>query len=403
MKSYNYQDHATIPCLGTFAKDDKPWISFEFRDVCDLSTVLEHWSVAGRGCARLLAKMAMDLSTSPMRCSSIKFLRGWAFSLLLLAPFPPNMAAQQQTREIQASGGMSKNAAVSPASQVVSIQSGEGTPTHPTSSLRLEAGDLLEVAVYNVAELTTKARVSSKGDVYLPLIDYVHVAGLTTEEAEGLIQKQLSDGGFVKNPHVTLFVDQYASQGASILGEVARPGVYPVPGEQRLFDLISAAGGFTDKAGRSITVTHRDQPHKPITVPLSRNVNDNPESNIAILPGDTIIVRKADLVYVVGDVGRPSGFLMDSAHLTVLQAIALAGGTTRTANLGGARIIHRGPGGLSETPVELKKILRAKSPDVSMQADDILFIPTSATKVFAGRAMEAAMQAATAASIVALP
>jgi polysaccharide export outer membrane protein len=286
---------------------------------------------------------------------------------------------------------------------VQTVQSVESGAIHASSALRLEAGDLVEVGVYSVPELTTKARVSSKGEIYLPLIDYVHVAGLTAEEAEGIIQKRLSDGGFVKNPHVTLFVDQYASQGASILGEVARPGVYPVPGQQRLFDLISAAGGFTEKAGRSITVTHRDQPDKPIIVPLSRNASDNPESNIDILPGDTIIVRKGDLVYVVGDVGRPSGFLMDSAHLTVLQAIALAGGTTRTANLGGARIIHRGPSGLSETSVELKKILRAKAPDVTMQADDILFVPTSATKVFAGRAMEAAMQAATAASIIALP
>ncbi len=271
------------------------------------------------------------------------------------------------------------------------------------SALRLEAGDLVEVGVYNVPELTTKARVSSKGEIYLPLIDYVHVADLTAEEAEGVIQKRLADGGFVKNPHVTLFVDQYASQGASVLGEVAKPGVYPVPGQQRLFDVISAAGGFTEKAGRSIQVTHRDQPDQPITVPLSRNVTDNPESNVPILPGDTIIVRKADLVYVVGDVGRPSGFLMDSGHLTVLQAIAMAGGTTRTANLGGTRIIHRGAGGPTETAVELKKILRAKAPDITMQADDILFVPTSATKVFAGRAVDVAVQAAAAASIVALP
>ena len=271
------------------------------------------------------------------------------------------------------------------------------------SALRLEAGDLVEVGVYNVPELTTKARVSSNGEIYLPLIDYIHVADLTAEEAEGVIQKRLADGGFVKNPHVTLFVDQYASQGASVLGEVAKPGVYPVPGQQRLFDVISAAGGFTEKAGRSIQVTHRDQPDQPITVPLSRNVTDNPESNIPILPGDTIIVRKADLVYVVGDVGRPSGFLMDSGHLTVLQAIALAGGTGRTADLGAARIIRKGPGGITETSVELKKILRAKAPDITMQADDILFVPTSAAKVFAGRAVEVAVQAAAAASIVALP
>jgi len=344
----------------------------------------------------------MDFSTSFRRWSSAKLVRGWVLLFLLLAASAPGIAAQ--SAEAQAAPVGIQDAVVPPAAGAPNaIQPSENAATHPGSSLRLEAGDLVEVAVYNVPELTTKARVGSKGEIYVPLIDYVHVAGLTAEEAEGLIQKRLSDGGFVKNPHVALFVDQYASQGASVLGEVAKPGVYPVPGEQRLFDLISAAGGLTEKAGRSITVTHRDQPDKPVTVPLSRNVSDNPESNVPVLPGDTIIVRKADLVYVVGDVGRPSGFLMDSGHLTVLQAIALAGGTTRTANLGGARIIRKGPDGITETLVELKKILRAKAPDVTMQADDILFVPTSATRVFAGRTLEAAMQAATAASIVAIP
>lgn len=271
------------------------------------------------------------------------------------------------------------------------------------NSLRLGPGDLVDVSVYNVPDLTTKARVSDIGDIHLPLVDYVHVGGLTVEEAELLIGKRLSDGGFVKNPHVSLFVEHSAAEGASILGEVAKPGVYPVLGQQRLFDLISAAGGLTEKAGRSITVTHRSQTDQPITVPLSRNVTDHPDSNVAVFPGDTIIVRKADVVYVVGDVGRPSGFLMDSGHLTVLQAIALAGGTTRTAKLGAARIIRKGPEGMTETPVQLKKILEAKAPDMAMQADDILFVPTSASKAFASRTLEAALQAATAASIVALP
>lgn len=317
-------------------------------------------------------------------------LRRLACVLILFATFVPRLSAQQPQP---------------PTSGVETIASQAAPGSNPVtdSVLRLGPGDLLEVTVYNVPELTSKARVGSNGEIHLPLVDYVHVAGLTAEEAEGLIQKRLSDGGFVKNPHVSLFVDQYASQGASMLGEVARPGVYPVTGQQRLFDLVSAAGGFTEKAGKSITVTHRDQPDKPITVPLSRNVTDNPESNIPVLPGDTIIVRKADLVYVVGDVGRPSGFLMNDARLTVLQAIALAGGTTRTANLGGARIIRKGPEGMTETSVELKKILQAKAPDIAMQADDILFVPTSAAKALAGRTFEAAMQAATAASIVAIP
>ena len=97
----------------------------------------------------------------------------------------------------------------------------------------------------------------------MPLIDYVHLAGLTIEEAQGLIEKRLSDGGFVKNPHVTLFVNEYTSQGANVLGEVAKPGVYQVLGEPRLVDVISAAGGFTDKAGKSITVSHRNGEENP--------------------------------------------------------------------------------------------------------------------------------------------
>jgi polysaccharide export outer membrane protein len=270
----------------------------------------------------------------------------------------------------------------------------------PDSSVRLGVGDLLEISVYNVPELTSKARISSNGDVYLPLVNYVHVVGLTAEEAERLLEKRLAEGGFVKNPHVTVLVDESVSQSASILGEVARPGIYPIVGEQRLFDVISAAGGLTEKAGRSITLTHRGQPDAPTTISVSRNLADNPGSNVPVLAGDTIIVRKADVVYVVGDVGRPSGLLMESGQLTVLQAIALAGGTTRTAKLGAARIIRKGSNGISETPVPLKKILEAKAPDLPMQADDILFVPTSAGKAFAGHTLQAALQAAAAASVI---
>jgi polysaccharide export outer membrane protein len=270
------------------------------------------------------------------------------------------------------------------------------------AALRLGAGDTVEVSVYNVPDLTTKARIGSNGEVHLPLIDYVKLSGLTAEEAEVEIQKRLVDGGFVKDPHVTVVVDHYGSEGVSLLGEVSRPGVYPAVGQIRLFDLISAAGGLTEKAGQSVTITHRDQPGKPGTVTLTHNLVSTPESNVPVFPGDTIVVSKADLVYVVGDVGRPSGFLMDTGHLTVLQALALAGGTTRTAKLGDAKIIRQGSSGNTETPVQLKKILEAKAPDLSMQAGDILFIPTSAGKVLAGRTFEAAMQAVTAVGIVAV-
>ncbi len=270
------------------------------------------------------------------------------------------------------------------------------------SSPRLGIGDLLDVNVYNVPELATKSRLGTNGDVYLPLVDYVHLAGLTVEEAQALIEKRLSDGGFVKNPHVTLNVDQSASQGVSLLGEVSRPGVYPVIGEPRLLDVISAAGGFTDRAGQSITVTHRNQSDKPVVVPRSRKLTDNPASNIPVTPGDTIVVHRADVVYAVGEVGRPSGFLMDNDTLTVLKVVALAGGTTRFAKLSGVRIIRKGPEGMTETPVDLKKMLKAQAADMPMLADDILFVPSSASKVIMSRSVDVAVQAASAASIVAI-
>jgi polysaccharide export outer membrane protein len=268
------------------------------------------------------------------------------------------------------------------------------------SAVRLGAGDLIEVSVYNVAELNTKLRVSTTGEIYLPLIDYVHVAGLTLDEAEAVIERRLDRGGFVKNPHVQIFVQEYNSAGASVLGEVTKPGVYPILGDQKLFSLISTAGGLTDRAGKSITVTHRGQP--PVTVPISHNIEDHPESNIAVLPGDMVTIRRADIVYVVGEVNRPSGFLMDSGQISVLQAIALAGGTNSTAKLNAARIVRKGPSGLIIVPVQLKKLMEAKISDLPMQADDILFVPTSARKLLQARTAEAAVQMATTAGIVAI-
>ena len=279
--------------------------------------------------------------------------------------------------------------------------SGTSISQDKPASLRLGVGDLVELTVYDVPDLTGKTRVSSNGDLYCALIGPTHVAGLTTEEAAKLIQERLS--AFLKDPYVSLFVTEYASQGASLLGEVSKPGVYPVMGEQHLFDLISAAGGLSERAGQSMTLTHRSDPDQPITLPLSRNLSDHPESNVKVFPGDTLVVSKADIVYVVGDVAHPSGLLMNANGITVLEAVAMAGGTSRTAKLNSTKILHKGPGGMTETPVQLKKILRAQAPDLSLQANDILVVPSSAGKILAGRTLEAAIQAATLVSVTAIP
>jgi polysaccharide biosynthesis/export protein len=270
-----------------------------------------------------------------------------------------------------------------------------------TPSMRLGAGDLIEVSVYNVPELSTKARISNTGDVYLPLIDYVHIGNLTVEEAQVVIEKRLEDGGYVRGAHVTIFLDESISQGITILGEVVRPGIYPSLGDRKLYDLISAAGGFTPSAGRKVSIIRQHSESAPVTVNLPRNLADDLQDNIELQPGDMITVPRAPIIYVVGDVGRPAGLLVDNGTLTVLQALALAGGTNHTAKMSGVRIIRKGPTGMTETRLPLKRMLEAKAPDITLQADDILFVPLSGVRVAAAQTMQAAISAATGIAVIA--
>jgi polysaccharide biosynthesis/export protein len=270
------------------------------------------------------------------------------------------------------------------------------------SNVKLGPGDLIEITVFGVPDLSTKMRVSGSGDVYLPLVDYVHVADLTTDEAQELIQKRLEDGGFVRGPHVAIFVDESASQAITMVGEVSHPGAYPAIGERRLFDLISAAGGLSDKAGRGVTIERHGSPGEKIEVQLSSNLAEDTEHNIDVYPGDTIIVSRAGIVYVVGDVQRPSGFMIEDNALTVLKALALAGGGTRTSALNKTKILRQTPNGIQEIPVQLKKVLYAKAPDVPMIKGDVLFIPGSAAKAAAYRTTDAAVSLTAALAVVAV-
>jgi polysaccharide biosynthesis/export protein len=291
-----------------------------------------------------------------------------------------------------------------PAASAADVNPKPPAASRESSQLKLGSGDLVEVSVYGVPELATKARVSSTGDLYLPLVNYVHVGDLTVEEAQKLVEKRLDDGGFVRDPHVSIFVDEFSSQGVSILGEVSKPGMYPVLGDRRLIDMLTAAGGLTDKAGRDVTIVHRDQPDKPQLVEVGRTLTDNPDSNVPIFPGDSVEVHRAPIIYVVGDVGRPAGLLVDNGKLTVLQALALAGGANRTAKLNDSRILRKsnGPNGMTETKVQLKKMLEAKSPDITLQANDILFVPLSGAKIAAARSFDAAMAITTGLAIYAV-
>jgi polysaccharide biosynthesis/export protein len=358
-------------------------------------------------------KIHPEAQGSLMRSGVGLVCRGCTLSLVVTAWLVAETRAQQPTNAEKNKPAEQQNTAptnlpsAQPPSQAAISASGAASNSEKADDpskdsagksviVTLGAGDLLEVNVYNVPELTSKVRVSNSGDIYLPLIDYVHVEGLTQEEAQSLIEKRLADGGFVRNPHVTIFVDEFTSQGVTVIGEVSKPGIYPDVGDHKLYEVISEAGGFTPNASRKIAVVRRNQA-EPIRISLPRNLADDLSGNVEILPGDTITVPRAPIIYVVGDVGRPSGILVDNGTMTVLQALALAGGTNKTAKLSGARILRKAPdGGVTETKVEIKKMLEAKAPDVQLQADDILFVPISGGRVLAGRTFDATMSVATA-------
>jgi polysaccharide export outer membrane protein len=266
--------------------------------------------------------------------------------------------------------------------------------------LLISNGDLLDISVYGLPDMAGKFRVNTGGDISVPLVKTQHVAGLTADQAERQLEKALVDGNYVKHPHVTVLISEYSTQGVAVGGEVQKPGVYPIQGRRRLQELIDEAGGFTNRAGRTVTINHHASEDKPQLVVLSKDPAKALENNVAIYPGDTIVVSTAGIVYVVGDVVHPSGFAIDKTDtLTVLQAIALAEGTKPNASLNKTRLIRKTDDGPHETPIRLKEILAGKENDPILQPNDILFVPDSAGKSAAKRSMEAILQVATGVAI----
>jgi polysaccharide export outer membrane protein len=266
------------------------------------------------------------------------------------------------------------------------------------------AGDLVEMSVFDTPELSGKLRVSNTGDIFLPLVGALHVEGLKAEEAQTLIRQKFIDGGFLKDPQITVFISEYATQGVSVVGEVRKPGIYPAFGAHRLLDYISLAEGLAPLAGTTITITHLGHPDQSEHFKMASGSAPAPENNPEILPGDTIFVEKTGLVYVVGDVVRPGGFPMDhDAHLTILQVVALAQGTNYTAAKGSVRLIRTTSTGREEIPIDLKKIFASKAEDMALQDNDILFVPNSKARTALKAVAGAAVPAAATATIYRIP
>jgi len=273
-------------------------------------------------------------------------------------------------------------------------------PADYKSTLAIGPGDMLDVNVYDVPELILKVRVSDKGDVTLPLVGSMHWGGLTASQAERMLHDDLVSEDYVKSPEVSVFIAEYATQGISVTGEVNQAGIYPLFGPHTLLDAISAAGGVTENAGSIVTISHRNDPEHPEMVKIGSN-GALEDPNHPVVPGDMIAVAKAGIVYVVGEVNRPGGFVMgNSSHMTAARAIALAMGPTTHGRLSQVCVIRHRDAETVLITFDLKKLLKGTVRDVPLQADDIVYVPTSGVRTTTDIMQKATIGAAAAAVIV---
>lgn len=249
-------------------------------------------------------------------------------ALMLSAAFLPTSAVAQPT----APGGGGAAAAIT------------------SSEYRLGAGDVIRISVFQNPDLTLEARISDSGAISYPLIGQVRLEGLTTGQAETRIADALRTGNFVKQPQVSILVTQVRGNLASVLGQVGRPGRYPIEAaELRLSDLLATAGGvLTTGADTAVVVGTRNGRPFRAEVDLVEAFGPNrPTADVVIRNGDVVYVDRSPQVYIYGEVQRP-GVIRLERGMTVLQALAAGGGLTQRGTQRGIRVHRRGADGKTE-------------------------------------------------------
>lgn len=316
----------------------------------------------------------------------------------------------------------------------------ESRTTASAPEYRIGPGDLLDISVFEAPELSREVRVSERGEISLPLVGAVRASGLTPGEEESVLEESLRES-YMKDPQVSVFVKEMQSHPVSVFGEVKKPGTFQIPRPRSLVEILSMAEGLTDAAGDTVLVIHQEPPigaSQPVAArpsareglgavrPVSTKVPSGPlaarapeaapqasveeihlksllESgddrfNVLVYPGDVVKVPPAGLIYVVGEVKRPGGFqLKNNENISVLQAIALAEGLTRTSAKNGARIIRtdEATGQRQEIPIRLGRILSGKISDPVLEPRDILFIPNSTGRSALYRGIESGVEVGT--------
>lgn len=267
-------------------------------------------------------------------------------------------------------------------------------------AIRIKPGDIVAITTYGVPELTTTSsttvdnpgsiggagtadgiKVGAQGEIVLPYLGVVRLAGMTPEDASLFLEKQLKEKGILVDPQVSVALVDSPTRVITVVGEVQKPEPVPAFGQLRLLDVISACGGFTPLASHNITI-RRPGDANPITVILNADPKKTDEANIPLMAGDTVIVPKVGNVFVVGQVKTPSAIpLSSNTPITVMRAIAMAGGLNYGAAMSRVMVIRRTANDEHvEIQMDLKKVMDGKEKDIALASDDVLLVPSNAFK-----------------------
>ena len=304
-----------------------------------------------------------------------------AVAALLLVSFAGAAAPQLRAQMPGSTAGSSSAGKLGPAATAGS--SGLSTVPEDFAALKLAPGFLVSLSVLDDADFGGAFRVDQQGGITVPILGTIQVAGETVPGARIKIRNKLLEGRLLKDPQVNLAVVEYTAPEVTILGEVGSPGKYPLLSPRKLVDVLALAGGTTLTAANEVLITSGSADRKTLLVHYSRGTNPEAVENVIVQSGDTIQVKRAGIVYVLGAVTRPGGFVMqEEGTLSVLQAIASAYGTTILAANSKIYIMHQNAdSSVTYVGVNYKKMTRGQAPDVPLHAADVLFVPTSKLKV----------------------
>jgi polysaccharide biosynthesis/export protein len=335
----------------------------------------------------------MDITWRNTTVKSRLMVRRGSSLLLGIALLPSNVVAlgqsQAGTSSVPGLGGAAGATSSPSATASFAGKSALGQGSAPAilprdfAQLKIEAGDLLSVNVYDTPELSDAYRVDSQGNLRLPLCGNVKVEGLTAGEVAKLLETTLKEDQVLTQPEVNVDVQQYAGDYVSVLGEVSAPGRVTVIAPTKLSDILAQVGGLTAIAGTRIKIRHGVDDSTPEEdVPYSRSESNQQTGVVLVRPGDTVIVPRTGIVYVLGAVYHPGGYVMqEDGKLNVAEALALSGGTILTAKTNGLRVIRRNPDGtVLDFSLSYDDIVKGAQTALPLQAQDIVYVPMSKIK-----------------------